>query len=124
MVLVLQVVLVADRGPAAARLLEAYAELGVKAVGLGCADDPDAAHVRAADEVVLLRDAAGYADVDQVVEAARRSRAQAVHPGSGPLAARSARALLEEAGLVVLAPHPPYDAGPALLAQLRAGLEQ
>lgn len=125
MIQMFQVVLVADSGAVAARLLEAYGELGVKAVGIGSADEQDALHLRAADEVVLLRDSGGYADVEQVVEAALRSRAQAVHPGAGPLATDPlAPALVEDAGLAFLAPHPPYDAGPGLLARLRAGVER
>lgn len=119
----LEVVLVADSGAVAARLLHAYQELGVKAVAVHCGADVDAVHVGAADDSVLLRDEAGYADVAQVVEAALRSRAQAVHPGAGPLSRDpDAPAEVEEAGLRFLAPHPPYEPGPALLARLRAGL--
>ncbi|MCW2623148.1 MAG: acetyl/propionyl-CoA carboxylase subunit alpha [Frankiales bacterium] len=96
-------VLVADRGPGAERLLQALQDLGVKAIGVYTDADRDAPHVALADEAVLLGDAAGYADPLRVVEAARQSGAQAVHPGTGPLSGHpGARELAERAGLAWL----------------------
>lgn len=93
-------VLVADRGVVAARVVNALRSLGVKVVSVHSGADRDAEHVRAADESVLLGDETGYADVVRVIEAAQQSRAQAVHPGVGPLAEDpGAAAAVRTAGL-------------------------
>lgn len=103
-----ETVLVADRGERAVLLVRACQQLGLKAV-VAYSDDDDAAapHVVAADEPVLIGGPEGYADVRCVVEAARQTGAQAVHPGAGPLAGdpAAARAVLG-AGLVWIGPGP------------------
>lgn len=98
----LDAVLVADRGPVAMRLIEALQGLGVKAIAVHTGGDAHAEHVKTADESVLLADD-GYADVVQVVEAARQSNAHGVHPGAGPLAGSiDALRAVRAAGLVWL----------------------
>lgn len=95
-------VLVADRGPVASSVLQALQSLGVKAIAVHVSADAHTEHVRVADESVLLGDD-GYGDLVQVLEAARQSRAHAIHPGAGPLAgsAQAVRAA-QQAGLVWL----------------------
>ncbi len=123
---VFEVVLVADRGDVAARLLRACGSLGVKAVGVHSDADRDAPHVDAADESVPLgADDGGdpYGDVTRIVEAAQQSRAEAVHPGAGPLAADpEAAAAVRAAGLAWVDAHPPYAEGDALRDDLRRRL--
>lgn len=102
-------VLVADRGVPALRVVRACTRLDVQAVAVHADDDARAPHVRAADEAVPLggTPAQCYGDGRKVLEAARRSGADAVHPGAGPLARdpRFARDVAV-AGLVWLGPPP------------------
>lgn len=100
---VFDTVLVADRGQVARRVIATCQRLGIKAVGVHSEVDAKAAHAAEADESVLLGPAPpdqSYRDALKVVEAARQTGAQAVHPGHGFLAhdAAFARAVLE-AGL-------------------------
>lgn len=74
-------VLVADRGVAAVRVVRALQRLGVKAVAVHTERDATALHATLADEPVLLGpDLDLYDDPRVLLEAARRSGAQAVHP--------------------------------------------
>jgi acetyl/propionyl-CoA carboxylase alpha subunit len=75
--------LVANRGEIAARIFATCDRLGIATVAVAAPDDAGAFHTRRAAEVVEIR---SYLDVDEIVAAAGRTGAGAVHPGYGFLA--------------------------------------
>jgi acetyl-CoA carboxylase biotin carboxylase subunit len=107
---VFESVLVANRGEIARRVIRTVQRMGVKAIAVHSDVDAELPFVQEADDAVLLGAAApseSYLDIAKVIEAAKQSGAQAIHPGYGFLSENAdfARAV-GDAGLVWIGPSP------------------
>jgi len=107
---VFETVLVANRGEIARRIIRTVQRMGLKAVAVHSEADVKLPYVREADESVAIGPAApaqSYRDVEVLLEAARQTGAEAVHPGYGFLAEDAAFARrVQKAGLVWVGPSP------------------
>jgi acetyl-CoA/propionyl-CoA carboxylase biotin carboxyl carrier protein len=103
-------VLIANRGEIAIRIARTLRKLGIEAIAVFSDADADAPHLAAADLAYRIGPAAAsesYLNIERLLDAAQRSRAQAIHPGYGFLSERAdfARAC-RAAGLTFIGPSP------------------
>jgi len=124
-------VLVANRGEIAVRIIRACREVGIETVAVFSEADRNALHVRYADEAYLLGPAPSkesYLRIDKILEVAKKSGADAIHPGYGFLAEREDFATqTDETGIKFIGPKPSSiaamgDKGKARATVIKAGV--
>ncbi|MBX2962823.1 MAG: acetyl-CoA carboxylase biotin carboxylase subunit [Cyclobacteriaceae bacterium] len=100
--------LVANRGEIALRIMRSAREMGIQTVAVYSEADRQALHVRFADEAVCIGlppSAESYLRMDKILEAAKLTHADAIHPGYGFLSENEDfAALVSDAGLIFIGP--------------------
>ena len=103
-------ILVANRGEIACRVFKTAKRMGIKTVAVFSDADRDALHVEMADEAVHIGPAPAaesYLIIDKIIDACKKTGAEAVHPGYGFLSEREAFAhALKAAGITFIGPNP------------------
>ncbi|OAH58019.1 MULTISPECIES: acetyl-CoA carboxylase biotin carboxylase subunit [Bacillaceae] len=101
-------VLVANRGEIAVRVMRTCKSLGISTIGVYSEADAEAPHVKMADEAYLIggpRVAESYVNIDKILEVARLSEVEAIHPGYGLLSENAEFARrCEQEGLIFIGP--------------------
>jgi pyruvate carboxylase subunit A len=102
-------VLIANRGEIALRIMRTVQELGLDAVVIYEKPDREAYYVRLANDAILIGDGPrrDYLDIDKIIWAAKKTNADAIHPGYGFLAENADfSAACEKAGITFIGPPP------------------
>lgn len=101
-------ILVANRGEIALRVMRSAREMGIKTVAVYSEADREALHVRFADEAVFMgppASAESYLRIDKIIDAAKKTGAQAIHPGYGFLSENEDFAqAIHDAGMIFIGP--------------------
>ncbi|WP_133852912.1 biotin carboxylase N-terminal domain-containing protein [Labedaea rhizosphaerae] len=117
-------ILIANRGEIAVRVIRTVRAMGLRSIAVYSDADADAKHVREADDAVRIGPAAAresYLSIERILDAARQTGAQAIHPGYGFLAENAAFArACADAGIVFIGP--PASAIEAMGDKIRAKL--
>jgi acetyl-CoA carboxylase biotin carboxylase subunit len=103
-------ILVANRGEIALRIIRACKELGIASVAVYSEADDKSRHLRLADEQICIGpaiSAKSYLNIDNIINAARKTGADAIHPGYGYLAEKEEfAAACEDSGITFIGPTP------------------
>ena len=103
-------ILIANRGEIACRVIKTASRMGIKTIAVFSDADRNARHVALADEAVHIGGSPAresYLVVDRILDAAKRTGAQAIHPGYGFLSENAGFAeACEKAGIVFIGPPP------------------
>ncbi len=103
-------ILVANRGEIALRVMRSARKMGIKTVAVYSEADRNAPHVRFADEAILLGEAPSsksYLVMEKVLEAAKQTGADGIHPGYGFLSENAVFAqMVTDSGITFIGPHP------------------
>lgn len=103
-------ILVANRGEIAIRVMRSARKMGIKTVAVFSEADRNALHVRFADEAVFVGpapSAKSYLAMDKILEAAKQTQSDAIHPGYGFLSENAVFAeMVEKAGITFIGPKP------------------
>ncbi len=101
-------ILIANRGEIAVRIIRACREMGIQSVAVFSEADRTAAHVRLADEAYCVGEAPSaksYLVMENILEAAKKSKADAIHPGYGFLSENDEFAqLVRDNGIIFIGP--------------------
>jgi len=103
-------ILIANRGEIAVRIIKSAQKLGIYTVAIYSSADEDALHVEMADEAYSLGDSIElsdtYLDIDKIIQIAKQSQSEAIHPGYGFLAENPEFvAACDKAGIVFIGPN-------------------
>jgi acetyl-CoA carboxylase biotin carboxylase subunit len=103
-------ILVANRGEIALRVIRACRELGIKTVAVYSEADEKSLHLKTADETICIGppiSTKSYLNIDSIINAAKKTGAEAIHPGYGYLAEKKEFAqACEDSGIVFIGPTP------------------
>lgn len=101
-------ILIANRGEIACRIIKTAHSMGIQAIAVYSAADRNSLHVRLADSACYIGEAPAkesYLNIDHIIQAAKESGAQAIHPGYGFLSENPDFAkACEQAGIVFIGP--------------------
>jgi acetyl-CoA carboxylase biotin carboxylase subunit len=121
-------VLIANRGEIAARVIRTCKALGISTIAVYSEADADAPHVQLADEAYFIggsRVSESYLNIEKIIEVARLSEAEAIHPGYGLLSENAEFARrCEEEGLVFIGPSPKVIAQMGSKIESRKAMEE
>ncbi len=110
--MIIEKLLIANRGEIALRIHRACHELGIKTVAVHSTADADAMHVRLADEAICIGPPAAadsYLNIPAIISAAEISDADAIHPGYGFLSENARFAdIVEEHDIIFVGPKPEH----------------
>lgn len=102
-------VLIANRGEIALRIIRTVKELDLEAIAVYEKPDSESNYIRSADDAIMIGDRPRkeYLDIDKIIWAARKSEADAIHPGYGFLSENADFSeACEKAGIIFIGPPP------------------